>query len=179
MTVIEIMPTTRWRESYPAPKDVALENGPWCPMQIRTPLLTERHGWVCVHCGAYWDHDGRHGRWLTAAMLRLVDGCLVERDTPTPAAAAAPVSNAEPLAEPTAEAVRLCRVDRAVTGAIVAGAALGGGFATGHQLLAGTGSQDLMWTVSMTGLGALLIAVALVLAWHWRQGRQDAGEAGA
>ena len=163
---IEIVPAAEspWRGAYPAPKDLDLDNGPWCSMDLGAGLIPEQHGWVCASCGAWWDQNGRNGRWLTAGTALISDaGQLVEHD------------------ELPAEAQRLRRVDRAVAAAIVAGAVLGGGFATGRQLR-GTDvvPADLLWAVSLTAIGVLLIAVGLVLAWNWWQGRQvDAGEAGA
>jgi hypothetical protein len=163
---IEIMPAadSPWRGAYPAPKDLDLENGPWCSMDLGAGLIPEQLGWVCASCGAHWDQHGRNGRWLTASTVLIGNaGQLVERDAVT------------------AEAVRLRRVDRAVAGCIVAGAVLGVGFATGRQLRgADVVPEDLLWAVSLMALGLLLIAVSLVLAWNRRQGRQDdAGKAGA
>lgn len=156
---IEIVPAAEspWRGAYPVPKDLDLENGPWCSMDLRAALIPEQHGWVCASCGAHWDEHGRHGRWLNASTALITNaGQLVEREALT------------------AEQLRLRRVDRTVTIAIAAGTVLGGGFATGLQL---RGSdvvpQDLMWAVSLMALGGLLIAVGLVLAWNWWQGRQD------
>ena len=156
---IEIVPApvSPWRGAYPVPKDLGLDNGPWCSMDLRAGLVPEQHGWVCASCGAWWDQKGRNGRWLTASAALISNaGQLVEHDALT------------------VEEQRLRRVDRTVTIAIATGVVLGGGFATGRQLRGSdVVAQDLMWAVSLMAIGGLLIAVGLVLAWTWWQGRQD------
>lgn len=78
MTTIEIASVagSPWR-TYRVPKNLDLADGPWCPMDIRTGLLAEQHGWVCASCGAWWGRRGGHGRWLPASGIRVVDGQLV------------------------------------------------------------------------------------------------------
>ena len=78
MTTIEIVAVagSPWRGAYQAPKNLDLTGGPWCPMDIRTGLLAEQHGWVCASCGAWWGLLGGNGRWLPARGVRVVDGHL-------------------------------------------------------------------------------------------------------
>src|SRR4051812_34603194 len=81
---IEMVPAvdSPWRGLYPAPKDIALEDGPWCPMDLKAGLIPQAQGWVCASCGACWDQRGRHGRWLTASTVLVIDGHLVEQKEP-------------------------------------------------------------------------------------------------
>ena len=162
---IEIVPApvSPWRGAYPVPKDLDLDNGPWCSMDLRAGLIPEQYGWVCASCGAWWDQNGRHGRWLTAGTALPVDEQLVERD--------------EPAGGPAA-AERLRRIDRAATGAIVAGAVLGSGFAVGRELR-GTDvvPEALLWTVNLIVIGLLLAGCGLLLAWRWWTSRNTGGGA--
>lgn len=160
---IEIVPAadSPWR-AYPAPKDVDLANGPWCPMDIKVGLLPEQHGWVCASCGAHWDLHGRHGRWLTASSALLIDGHFIEHDEPT----------GEPVGRPG-------RVGRAVAGAVVAGAVLGGGYAAGRACrpYADLVPEALLWSLSLIVIGLLLTGAGALLAWRWWTSHNTGGGA--
>jgi hypothetical protein len=51
----------------PAPPDVRLELGAWCPLDD-TLLRLELTGWSCPACGAAWDHAGTTGWWISGGV---------------------------------------------------------------------------------------------------------------
>lgn len=55
-----------WREIYQFPPDVLVT--PWCPIDDTT-LQGRPDGYGCPTCGAAWDAQGRHGRWLPRRRL--------------------------------------------------------------------------------------------------------------
>ncbi|GIF08877.1 hypothetical protein [Actinoplanes siamensis] len=150
---IEIVPATGspWRDIYPVPKDVALQNGPWCPMDLKAGLIPQDQGWVCASCGACWDQHGRHGRWLQASTVLIVDGHLVEQK------------------EPDAEAERLRWLDRRLATAVGVGAVCGAGYSAGRLMrpYADQVPGDLLLLLSglLAAAGGVVVAVVLLLRW--------------
>lgn len=156
---IEMTPpaTSPWHEIYPVPKPLRLEDGPWCSMDTTTALVPELRGWLCPVCLAWWDLDGRHGRWVADSPV--IEGLVV--------------------ADTTAAVARLRRIDRAATGAILAGAVLGGGFAAGRALrpYADLVPEALLWAVSLMVIGLVLTGCGLLLAWRWWTSHTGGGAA--
>ncbi len=167
---IEIMPTTQspWRSILQAPKDVTLEDGPWCPMDLTAGLIPQDQGWVCASCAACWDKHGRHGRWLTASTILVIDGHLVEHQ------------------EPISGTARLRRLDRWLAATIGMGAVCGFGYSTGRLMHPYTGHVPDELLLLLAGLlataGAAVIAVVLLLGWlnsrSWASTEPFTGELG-
>ena len=150
---IEIMPTTQspWRSILPAPKDVTLEDGPWCPMDLTAGLIPQDQGWVCASCAACWDQQGRHGRWLTASTILVIDGHLIEHQ------------------EHGSDTARLRRLDRRLAAAIGVGAVCGFGYSAGLVMRPYTGQVPdellLLLAALLAAVGGVVIAVVLLLGW--------------
>ncbi|MFC4066774.1 hypothetical protein [Actinoplanes subglobosus] len=160
---IEIVPaSSAWRDAYRVPKDLQLEDGPWCSMDLRAGLLPEQNGWICPSCGAWWDRFGRNGRWITAASAVLVDGHFIERD------------------EPDTEPVEIggLRLDRAAPLVVLSGVVLGGGYAAGRAMRSHADAvpEALLLGLSLIVFGLLLIGAGALLAWRWWTGRTDGGD---
>jgi hypothetical protein len=152
---IEIVPAadSRWRSILPVPKDVVLENGPWCPMDRTVGLIPQDQGWVCASCGASWDQHGRHGRWLQADRVLVIDGHLVEPK--------------EPGVEFVAEQLRW--LDRRLATAIGAGAVSGGVYTAGRLMRPYSdqvpGELLLLLSGLLAAAGGVVVAVVLLLRW--------------
>lgn len=142
-----------WRGVYPVPKDVALQDGPWCPMDLNAGLIPEDQGWVCASCGACWDQHGRHGRWLDASTVLVIDGHLVEHKGPGF----------------DVEAGRLRWLDRRLAAAIGVGAVCGFGYGAGRLMRPHAEQVPDELLLLLAGLlaaaGAAAIAVVLLLRW--------------
>ncbi len=159
---IEITPTagSPWRSILPAPTDVALENGLWCPMDRTVALLPELDGLVCASCGACWDQHGRHGRWLTGNTILIIDGHLVEHEE-----------------RGSDAATRLRRLDRRLAAAIGVGAVCGFGYGTGRVLhpYAQQVPDELVLLLASLLAAAGAVALAVVLLARWWEARFGSG----
>jgi hypothetical protein len=153
VTSIEITPAagSPWRNILQAPTDVALENGLWCPMDRTVALIPEHDGLVCKACGACWDQHGRHGRWLTASTILIIDGHLVENKEPGP------------------DAERLRWLDRRLSAGIGLSAVCGFGSSAGRMMrpYADQVPDEMLLLLSgfLAAAGGVVIAVVLLLRW--------------
>jgi hypothetical protein len=136
-----------WRSIHPTPRDVRLDDGPWCPY-CDAVLLFELRGMVCPECLAWWDHKGLNGLWITGTPA--LEGQVVD------------LGDLRPV---RASATR--RLDRAAAMTVVAAAVLLVGFVSGRPLLGAHLTESARGPVAAAlvggGLGLIVLALLLVL----------------